>query len=490
MLRPSLFLLDEATVGRMVDEAIQLLEDPGVRVHSERALALLDGAGARVDHAAMVARIPGDLVGRCLSSVPRSFHLYTADGQPAVHFGHDDVHFDPGSATIEILDYGETASRTPVTEDLVKATRLADRLDAYAATSTCLVCRDVPETIADLYRLYLVLLNSRKPVVTGAFGVQTWHVMKDMLVAVAGSEQALRDKPLAVFDAAPSPPLHWSEIVVENLIDCARYGIPAEMVSMPLTGATAPVTLAGSVVQHAAESLSGIVIHQLAGPGAPIVWGGAPMAFDMRTGAALMGAIETAMIDMAYAQVGKSLKLPTHTYLGSSDSKLVDAQAGFESAAGILLGALAGINMISGAGVLEFEVTFSLEKLVIDAEIIGMTRRLLAGLDPRTETIALDVMREVGHGGNFLASPHTRRWFREELSVPGEVIDRSYRRDWALAGGQDAAAHAHHQVETLLAGWQGGHLPEAVIAELERITLSAARTAGMDALPQSAPAAP
>ena len=483
MIRPTIKLLNDDTIRRILDEAYQLLEDPGVRVHSDRALELLDGAGAKIDRQSRVARIPPDVTRRALETVPRSFHLYNTAGEPAVHYGGDDVHFDPGSAAIEILDHGSTHSRQPVTADLIAATRLGEVLLTIDAISTCLVCADVPEAIGDLYRLFLVLLNARKPVVTGAFAVETWSVMHEMLVAVRGSADALREKPLAVFDVCPSPPLLWSAITCENLIDCAVNGVPAELVSMPLTGATGPVTLAGAVVQHAAESLSGIVIHQLAGPGAPIVWGGSPAAFDMRTGTTPMGAVETMMIDMAYTEVGKSLGLPTHAYMGMSDAKVIDAQCGFESGIGTLLAALAGVNMVSGAGMLDFESCFSLEKLVIDAELIGMARRLLTGVVPRGETLALDVLRAVGHRGNFLEHPSTRQWLREEMTMPSPVVDRDFRREWEGKGTLSAADRAHQQVEALLSRWQPVDLPDEVARELERITLAAARQAGMDTLP-------
>ncbi len=483
MIRPKMILLDEPTIQRVLEEAYQLLEDPGVRVHSGAALELLDSAGAKIDKAKRVAHIPPDLVKRCLETVPHSFALYTTEGELAVHYSGDDVHYDPGSTAIDFLPFGTTHSRPPVTQDMVAAIRLSERLSAIDATSTCVVCSDVPEAIGDLYRLFLVLLNSRKPVITGAFDVETWSVMHAMLVAVAGDADALREKPIAVFDVCPSPPLLWSEITSSNLIDCARHGVPAQLVSMPLTGATSPVTLLGAVVQHAAESLSGITIHQLAGPGSPIVWGGAPVAFDMRTGNTPMGAIETSMIDAAYAQVGKSLGLPTHAYMGSSDSKLVDAQAGFESAIGTVLATLAGVNMVSSAGMLDFERCFSLEKLVIDAEIIDMTKRLIAGVVPRGESLAVEVMREVGHAGNFLGHPHTRQWFREEIWIPSPIVDRDARRDWQAKGEMDTLERAHQRVEKLLAEWEP-LCPDEIAAELEHITLAAAREAGMDALPK------
>ena len=337
-MRPHLQFLSRDTIERIVHEAYDLLNDPGVQIHSERALHLLAGHGADVDFEAQVACIPADLIRRAVETVPSSFYLYNGDGQPAVHYGGDDVHFDPGSAAIEILDHDAKRSRFPITADFMQFVKLADGLDALDAVATSLVCTDVPQEIADLYRLYLVLLHTRKPVVTGAFAIETWGTMKDLLVAVAGSEEALAERPVAVFDVCPSPPLLWSEITCENLMDCAQYRVPAELVSMPLAGATGPATLLGSVVQHTAENLSGVTIHQLVNPGAPIVWGGSPAAFDMRTGTPPMGAIETMMIDCAYAEVGKHLGLPTHAYLGMSDAKVVDAQCGFESGIGAVLG--------------------------------------------------------------------------------------------------------------------------------------------------------
>jgi trimethylamine--corrinoid protein Co-methyltransferase len=227
-------------------------------------------------------------------------------------------------------------------------------LPQFAAQSTAMVCNDVPQEIGDWYRLLLVLWYSEKPVVTGAFSADSLHTLLELLVIECGGREALRRQPRAIFDVCPSPPLNWSEFASQNLVDLARAGVPAEIVSMPLAGATAPVPLIGSVVQHAAECISGITIHQLAQPGAPIVWGGAPAIFDMRTGKTPMGAIETAMLDVACAQVGKYLGLPTHAYMVTGDGRLIDAQVEMESGMSTVLGALAGINMISGAGMLDF----------------------------------------------------------------------------------------------------------------------------------------
>jgi trimethylamine--corrinoid protein Co-methyltransferase len=223
---------------------------------------------------------------------------------------------------------------------------------------------------------------------------------------------------------------------------------------MPLAGAAAPVTLLGSVVQHAAESLSGITIHQIANPGSPIVWGGAPAIFDMRRGTTPMGAIETAMIDAAYAQVGKSLNLPTHAYLGASDAKVVDAQAGLESGVTALVGALAGINMISGAGMLDFLACQSPEKLVVDAEGIAMAQRLVAGIEVRTETLATALFEGINFKGDFLKQKATRELFPKEQYLPSSVIDRDSIRGWQASGSPDTFARAKVRTRELLAAYE------------------------------------
>jgi trimethylamine--corrinoid protein Co-methyltransferase len=259
--------------------------------------------------------------------------------------------------------------------------------------------------------------------------------------------------------------------------------VPLQLVSMPLAGVTSPVTLASAVVQHTAESLSGIVITQLAQPGARVVWGGAPAAIDMRSGATPMGDPATWLIDSAYIQVGKSFNLPTHTYMGSSDAKIVDAQAGLESAGGTLMAALSGANMVSGAGMLDFLRCQSLEKLVLDAEAIGMAKRILQGIELREQPVALEQMRRSGHKADHLGKPHTIQWMNKELYFPSPVIERGSLESWREKGSTDAGQRAARQVEKILAKARPGSLSPQARRALQEITLAAARRYGMDRLP-------
>jgi trimethylamine--corrinoid protein Co-methyltransferase len=474
-MRPRIHLLSRELIERILGEAFQLLMNPGVRVGAAPVVELLAAAGVAV--ADGVAHLPEAVVRRCLASVPRDFFLYNRRGEKAVHYGGDDVHFDPGSCCVQVLDPESLEARASETRDLMRIVQTAEMLPQFAAQSTAVVCNDVPSDIGDLYRLFVVLQHSDKPVVTGSFSAAGLRGMIDLLIADSGSAEQLRREPRAIFDVCPSPPLNWSEFGSLNLLDLARAGVPAEIVAMPLAGGTAPVTLAGSVTQHAAEALAGITLHQLAGPGSPIVWGGAPAIFDMRTGGAPMGAVETAMLNVACAEVGKHLGLPTHGYLVATDSKLVDAQAGAESACSAMLGALAGINMISGAGMLESLACHSVEKLVIDAESIASAIRLIEGIEPRAETLATAMFAQTGLSGEFLKLKETRTLFRLEQHFPSAVIDRSTRGSRVT----DMSQRARDRVEELVNHYQKPALSEDVVRDFEAIVAREAERAGVGA---------
>jgi trimethylamine--corrinoid protein Co-methyltransferase len=485
-MRPKLTLLSDELIARIIEEAFELLRCPAVKVQNPEARELLASAGAKLYPENEVVGIPASLVRKALESAPREFYLYDYDGKPAIHYGGDSVHFDPGSSGIAMLNPETLEHETTETPHLIRLLKVAEQLPQYDAQSTAVICHDVPKDIQDSYRLYLALLYSRKPIVTGAFTNKTVQEMIDMLALFAGSAEAAREKPRAIFDVCPAPPLIWSNFGAGNLIALARAGIPAEIVSVPLAGAAAPVTMLGTITQHTAEVLAGITIHQLAGPGSPIVWGGAAAIFDMRKGATPMGAVETAMLDCSYAQVAKSLHMPTHTYLGATDSKLVDAQAGLESGITAMIGALSGINMISGAGMLDFLACHSAEKLVIDAEAIAMAKRMVMGVKQHTETLATGFYDEKINfkGGDFLKQKITMQLFREEQILPSSIIDRDSTRVWKAAGRLDAFGRAKLRVNELLASYRRPELDPDKVNRLHAFMLDLSKKAGLEQLPE------
>ena len=486
-MRPALKLLESQLIQRIVAEAREVLCRLGVEIHNRPVLDRLAAHGARVDERQSRAWLTDDIIDRALRSVPRSFSLYDVLGRRTHDFTGDNVYFTPGSAAINILD-GETGEiRRPCTADYVRFVKVVSGLRHIASQSTALIPADVPEQVSDSYRLYLSLLYGEKPVVTGAFTVESFEIMKDLQLAIRGSRQALEQMPLTVFSCCPTAPIKWSDVTSQNLVDCALWSIPAELISMPLSGFMAPVTLVGSLVQQTAENLSGVVISQLTRPGHPLLYGGSPAIFDVRSLTPPMGAVETIMLDCANSEIGKYLGMPTQSYVALSDAKQLDAQAGLETSMGATLAALSGINSISGPGMLDFESCQSLEKLVVDNEICAMTFRLLKGIEPREDFPAIPLFEELLREKNLMIAEHTRRHLREEITFPGPVIDRANLARWQKDGRQTVMQRAGCEVARLIERYTPSSLPEPVKADLTRLMQSQAARYGMNTLPALEP---
>ena len=481
--RPLLEILSKEKIEEIHVASLRVLEETGIMVNSENALKIFIEMGADVDKDKKIVYIPEHLVKEALKRVPSVVKMYSRDGKLSMLLTKNKVHYNPGSAALYVLDRETGEMRRPLSEDFRQFVRLVDAMENIHAQSTAMVVSDVPEIVADRYRLYIVLKNSTKPIITGAFTIEGVHDMKKMLETVLGGEKELRKRPLAIFDACVSSPLEWSEITVQNLIDCVNYGIPVEVITAPQVGGTAPATLAGTLVQLNAEVLSGIVLTQMIKPGTPVIYGGSPCVLDMRTGTGRLAAIEAVMICCAYAQMGKYYDLPTHGYLGLSDAKTIDAQAGLEASIGLILGALAGINNIAGPGMLSFENCQSFEKLVIDNEICGYALRFLRGIQVNEETLALDVIKRVGPKGHFLAQKHTNKWFRIEEYMPSYVIDTRSERDWLEKGAKDIVKRAKERVDEVLKEHEPEPLPPDVGKELDNIALEILKKHGATKLP-------
>jgi len=466
--RPSVRFLSAEQLASTLEDAQRILDEVGVEVEVEAAREQLSAAGARISNDGRV-HIGAELVGRALESVPRQFSLFDRDGEPVCVLGRGETHYCPGSATIRVLDWGQTEMRPSTMADCERFARLTEALPGYELQATCVVPTELEVEFGDRRRLAAAITHCRKPVVTGTFDSASFEPMRDMLVAVRGSAEALVEKPLAIFDCCPTAPLSWSVLTCSALIGCAASGVPAELVSVPMTGATAPMSLQGAVAQHTAECLSGLVIHQLSGPGAPLVWGSCASGFDMRQGTSPMGAVESMMMNAATAQVGAHLGLPTHGFYGLSDSKALDYQAGYESGCGALLAALAGVDVVSGPGVLDFVGCQSLEKLVLDHEVCRSAKRAVRGVDPRPDDDVVDLVRQGVEAGQFLNLRHTRRTFRQELMLPGATVDRQDGSTWLLSGGRQAHETAHAEVERLLTAEGTPALAPEIARELERL---------------------
>jgi trimethylamine--corrinoid protein Co-methyltransferase len=483
-MRPILKLLSEELIDQIITEAIHTLCTLGMQIQNKSVLSMLADHGARVDMARKQVLFSEDIINKALKTAPASFKLYDIKGNETHNFSGFNVYYTPGSAALNILDYHTGQIRKPQTGDYIEYAKIVSQLKNIASQSTAFIPADVHENISDSYRLFLSLLYCEKPIVTGAFTKESFTVMKDFQIVVRGTEKALQEKPLTVFSCCPTSPLKWSELTSQNVLDCANYSIPVEFIAMPLSGFIAPVSLVGTLVQHTAETLSGIAISQLANPGTPILYGGSPAIFDIRYETTPMGAIETMMIDCAYNEIGKYLGLPTQAYISLSDAKQLDAQAGLEGGMGATLAALAGINNISGPGMLDFENCQSLEKLVLDNEICGMTYRLLNGIEPKEDFPAIALFQELLSERHLLISTHTQRYLKEEHWFPGPVIDRANSSRWQAEGSVTLAERAHREVARLLESYQPSELSGAGKRELTKLMENEARRHGQDRLPE------
>lgn len=483
-MRPKVTFLTEALIKQIISEAIGILCKIGVEIHNPDVLDLLESHGAVVNRETSLVKFTEDLIQKSLNSVPQSFKLYDADGVETNDFSGYNVHFTPGSSALNILDYPTGDIRKPDTADYIKYVKLVDQLNSIASQSTAFIPDDVPDQISDSYRLFLSLLYSRKPVITGAFSKASFNIMKELQLAIRGSKDALAAKPLTVFTCCPTSPLKFSHVSSQSIVDCATYGIPVELVTMPLSGFIAPVTLTGTLIQHTTETFSGIVISQVTRPGSPILYGGSPAVFDLRYETTPMGAIETMMLDCSYNEIGKYLGIPTQAYISLSDAKQLDAQCGLETGMGATLAALAGINNISGPGMLDFESTISLEKLVLDNEICGMTYRLLEGIEPKDDFPSEPIFTELLNDQHLLIADHTRKHLKQEHFFPGLVIDRANRSRWEEEGSLTLQQRAHAEVEKRLSSYQPTSMPNEIRTEMIRLMEKEAGRFGMSTLPE------
>ncbi len=481
-MRPTLSLLEPPLVDRVIDEACSVLERIGVQLRDPRAVGLLAARGLVTDAATQRLKFPRQVVEQALASAPHSITLFDRDGRPAAVLEGDNVHFVPASSALHILDRRTQAIREPGSADFVEFVRLADGLRHLAYLSTAFVPRDVPQAIADAWRLYLVLAHSRSPVVSGAFTASGVPRMAELMAAFRSDRAELARKPLAIFTCCPGTPLRWGEDSVANLIDCAEWGIPVEIVPVLLLGMIAPVTTLGALVLHTAEVLSGITIAQLLRPGAPVIFGGAPAAFHMRLMTNPMSAVEALQLNCACAQVAKRLRLPCQAYMALSDAKANDPQAGMETGVGAFLAASAGINSVSGPGVLDFVNCFSFEKLVFDDEIAGQALHFVRPVEVRGDLPALELIGELVRSERLLTAPHTRRHWREELYLPGPTVDRCNWNQWAEQGSRDWRARANAVIDQILAASVVPPLEPALDAELRRI-LRGGNDGGLPGLP-------
>lgn len=483
-MQPSIKLLDQETVKTLLAKTYDVLKQVGIRFDNHDALEILAAHGASIDPKSRIVRMKEDLVDRALRTVPPVIDLYTEDGKEKLSLGAEGVFFVPGSTAPFILDTDSGFQRKATCSDLVNFLRLVNNLPHIQVNNPAFIISDVPGAMEDGFRCFLSILHSTKPFVGGgSTSVRSIKMVRRMLAVMAGGEEALQQKPRNYFSCCPTSPLNWDDNTCRKLLYCATNAIPTLIIPAPGIGATAPVTLLGSIMQQTVENLSGVVLHQLLHPGAPVFCGAAATVMDMRSGNSAFAAIESQMVNVANAQICRHLHLASHGIVATSDAKTVDAQTGLEAAQGIMMGAMGGINIISGVGMIDSGLCQSFEKLIIDNEIAGMALRLKQGVASTPETLAFDVINDIGPGGQYLTAEHTLQWMRKEHYIPSDVIQRQSLTDLQNSIAPDARKTAREVMRITLAAHETRVLAEDKKKELIRIITAEAKHHGMDQLP-------
>lgn len=455
--------LTEEQIKQIHQASLTVLEHTGIHMENEEALALYQQGGARVDGHRVY--ITPAMVEEALEKAPSKVLLAGRDPDQDVVLEGKRVYAGTGGSPTMVLDPSADVVRPGTVQDLANLARLADALEHCDFVVVPLHPTDVPDEDVPVNRFYVCLTHSTKHVMGGVGSVEGAREVIEMGTMIAGSLETLRERPfLSAITSWMISPLYLDSNVTDILIEWCKHGLPVALSSAPMAGSTSPVTLAGSLVQLNAEQLSGIVLTQLVRPGTPVLAGYIPGVADMRTGGYLGGAVEFGMMQAAAAQLAHFYQVPIYCSGGMTDSKLPDAQAGYEKMATLLLAAMGGCNYIHHAfGMVTNMSVASLEQAVIDDEIVGMAMRVLRGIEVTEDSMAVEAIHRVEPGGHYLMDAHTVQFMRSELFYP-PLADRQNRAMWGAAGKQDTRARAIARVEKLLQEHQAPGLPSEVDA--------------------------
>jgi len=440
--------------------SMDLLWHTGIYVESEKAVNILHGSGASVERRGdrTIVKIPPFLIEDCIRSAPSHIVLHGRDPRQdytlePMHFG-----FTLFGENTKVNDLLSGENRSCKKKDLEDAIRVADALDQIVIVTKCMGAQDKPSATQALHNFEAMVSNTGKHVAIGPFSAVNCRKIVEMGAACIGGIDEFQKRPFITFVVCPSSPLTLVNQCTEVIIESARLGIGICSIPMPLCGATSTCTLAGTLVSQNAEVLSSLVLTQLVAKGTPFIYGSCATIMDMKLGNAALGAPEYGLLSVGATRLAQYYKIPNWCGSGVSDSKLPDAQSAYEFAMNTTMSALAGGNIIFSCGSLESGLTFDFAKLIMDAEHAERLKIAVGGIDVTHEEIALNVLKEVGPGGEFLTHNHTLENMGR-LSQ-SNLFDRTNREAWLEhTGGKDLTERAYETAKYLLEHHKPMELP-------------------------------
>jgi trimethylamine--corrinoid protein Co-methyltransferase len=473
----NLKVLSEDELQRIYRSSLAILEDPGIFSESDLFLNIFEKGGARVDREARTIRLPAALVEAALKTAPSSFVLYGRN-DPAMdlQLATGNVFYGMGGTSEpQFWDYEQWKPRSPTKADMVNSTRIGQALANIDFVQTICMSGDMPTNQVFFHDFDAIFRNTTKPTVINILERPFTQSLLEMAAAASGGEDNLRMKPSMMGIVTPITPLKIA-IMNEGIIDAVQAGVPILYSPGLLMGATSPATVAGSLVLANAEVLFGLVLTQLIKPGAPIVLKPDTDVFDMKTTQCTYGSPEQDLGKIGMIQLAHFYNIPIYGLGGGVEGKVPDAEAGSEAMMGMLLNGLAGMTLSQSLGTLAWGMYGSQEMVVICDEIVHMIKRILAGISVTDETLAVDLIRKVGQGGDYLQQDHTFKFFRKELFYP-KLFRRQTLEQWQDSGGDMIHQVAHNRVKEILASAQPVDLLPGADSELERALRNAIQLA-------------
>ncbi|RME48680.1 MAG: hypothetical protein D6796_05930 [Caldilineae bacterium] len=459
-------VLSDDQIWAIRQAAFEVLEKVGCQVLHEGARRMLKQAGAIVRDDRVF--VPRHIVEGCIRTAPKGFIVYDRDGKRALEVEGRKSYYGTSTASPNTQDARTGEIHETRVADIAAGALIADALPNIDWVMPMGSSQDVHPLAADVYEFEAVVNNTTKPIVFIGYSPRGTELVYEMAAEVAGGLERLQERPFLILYPEPISPFVFPEEAVDRMFIAADLGLPQVPGPVAQLGATSPVTLAGAIVQVVAEGLMCVVLAQLRRAGAPIFLGANVSTFDMATTQLCMAAPETSLGLAAQAEVARSFGLPTWGLAGATDSKVLDAQAGLESAFHILAQGLAGLNLIHDVGYMDMAMVCSADMLVLGNEIIGMARRFIHGMEINPETLALEVIERVGPGGHYLLDDHTYNHFKRVLWFPSLLARQGYD-DWQAAGGKDMAQRIRERVRHILDTHHVPPLPDKTIAALEKL---------------------
>jgi trimethylamine--corrinoid protein Co-methyltransferase len=445
----SLKLLSDEAAQRVHEAAVSLLEDPGVRSDSSLFLDVCRKGGAKVDGDSGVIRLPRDIVDWALKTAPASFVIYGRDPEGDLLAESGRVYYGMGgTAEPFFYDYDLGQPRLPTKADMVNCTRVGQALTNVDFVMTLCSAGDVPKNVAFFHEYDAIFRNTSKPMVVSVVGRKHTAMILEMAAAACGGETALRERPWGMAMVTPVSPLEITKLN-EGMVEAIAFGVPVLYAPGPMMGATGPATAAGTLALTIAESLFGLVLAQMIQPGCKVILKPDPNAMDMVTAQCTYGSAEQSMARAAMAQIGRTYNLPIFTHAGGAESKMPDAEAAAQAMMGMLLDGLSGVTLTQTMGTLASGLYGSPEMAAICDEMVHMIKRVLSGVTVNDDTLAVDVVREVGHGRHFMDHDHTIKYFRQELFFP-VLFRRQSVEQWKARGAKNITQVARERVLEIL----------------------------------------